>query len=159
MINRAQLQFNLADTLELMSRTEEAIAEYLKIPLMYPNEQIWSVKAYLRVAKIYEEGQDWQGARVTYQKIIQLNTQEASYAQERLDWIKNNAWKMKDEWLICVGGDYDNCFFQCLGNFFKGGPMMWPIFLLSVIAITVGMKIFIFEFNRKKYKKIKTRLF
>ena len=94
-INRAQLQFNLADTLELMSRTEEAIAEYLKIPLLYPNEQAWSVKAYLRVAKIYEEGQDWQGARVTYQKIIQLNTQEAAYAQERLDWIKNNAWKMR----------------------------------------------------------------
>jgi tetratricopeptide (TPR) repeat protein len=93
-LNRAQLQFNLADTLELMSRTEEAIAEYLKIPFLYPNEQAWSVKAYLRIAKIYEEGQDWQGARVTYQKIIQLNTQEAAYAQERLDWIKNHAWKM-----------------------------------------------------------------
>jgi len=95
LFNKAQLQFNLADTLELMSRTEEAIAEYLKIPLLYPNEQAWSVKAYLRIAKIYEEGQDWQGARVTYQKIIQLNTQEAAYAQERLDWIKNNAWKMR----------------------------------------------------------------
>ena len=94
-INRAQLQFNLADTLELMSRTDDAIAEYLKIPVLYPNEQAWSVKAYLRVAKIYEEGQDWQGARVTYQKIIQLNTPEATFAQERLDWIKNNAWKMR----------------------------------------------------------------
>ena len=27
-LNRAQLQFNLADTLELMSRTEEAIEQY-----------------------------------------------------------------------------------------------------------------------------------
>ena len=94
-IDRAQIQFNLADTLETMSRTEEAIAEYLKIPNFYPNEQLWVVKAYLRVAKIYEEGKDWEGARVTYQKIIQLNTPEAAYAQERLDWIKNNAGKVR----------------------------------------------------------------
>ena len=93
-IDRAQIQFNLADTLELMSRTEDAIAEYLKIPELYPNELAWGVKAYLRVAKIYEEGEDWEGARVTYKKIIQLNTPEATYAQERLDWIKNNAGKM-----------------------------------------------------------------
>jgi len=87
-IDRAQVQFNLADTLELMSRTDEAIAEYLKIPDLYPNETSWVVKAYLRIAKIYEEGQDWEAASVTYQKIIQLNTPEAIYAQERLDWIK-----------------------------------------------------------------------
>ncbi len=94
-IDRAQIQFNLADTLELMSRTEDAIAEYLKIPDLYPGEQEWVVKAYLRVAKIYEEGEDWEGARVTYQKIIQLKIPEAAYAQERLDWIKNNAGKMR----------------------------------------------------------------
>ena len=94
-IDRAQIQFNLADTLELMSRTEDAIAEYLKIPDLYPNELAWVVKAYLRVAKIYEEGEDWEGARVTYQKIIQLKTPEAAFAQERLDWIKNNAGKMR----------------------------------------------------------------
>ena len=93
--DRAQMQFNLADTLELMSRTEDAIAEYLKIPNLYPSRQAWGVKAYLRVAKIYEEGKDWEGARVTYQKIIQLNTPEGAYAQERLDWIKNNAGKMR----------------------------------------------------------------
>ena len=94
-IDRAQLQFNLADTLESMSRTDDAIAEYLKIPDLYPGELAWVVKAYLRVAKIYEEGKDWEGARVTYKKIIQLNTPEATFAQERLDWIKNNAGKMR----------------------------------------------------------------
>jgi tetratricopeptide (TPR) repeat protein len=94
-IDRAQIQFNLADTMELTSRMEEAIAEYLKIPDLYPNESAWVVKAYLRVAKIYEEGKDWEGARVTYRKIIQLNTPEASFAQERLDWIKSNAVKMR----------------------------------------------------------------
>lgn len=94
--DRGQIQFSLADTLELMSRTEDAITEYLKIPSLYPNEKSWVVKAYLRVAKIYEEGQDWEGARVTYQKIIQLNTPEAAFAQERLDWIKNNAGKVRE---------------------------------------------------------------
>ncbi len=96
-IDRAQIQFNLADALEVMSRTEDAIAEYLKIPDLYPNELAWDVKAYLRVAKIYEEGSDWEGARVTYQKIIQLNTPEATFAQERLDWIKNNAGKIRPQ--------------------------------------------------------------
>jgi tetratricopeptide (TPR) repeat protein len=90
-INKAQLQFNLADTLELMSHTEEAIEQYFKIPHLYPQEIAWVVKAYLRVAKIYEEGKDWEGANVIYQKIIQLNAEESKYAQERLDWIKNSA--------------------------------------------------------------------
>jgi tetratricopeptide (TPR) repeat protein len=95
-IDRAQIQFNLADTLETMSRTEDAITEYLKIPDAYPNELAWVVKAYLRVAKIYEEGKDWGAARVTYQKIIQLNPPEAAFARERLDWIKNNAGKKRE---------------------------------------------------------------
>ncbi|MDE1920734.1 MAG: tetratricopeptide repeat protein [Candidatus Omnitrophica bacterium] len=96
-IDRARIQFNLADTLELMGRTDEAIAEYLKIPQSYPARRSWVVKAYLRIAKIYEGDHDWEGARVTYQKIIQLNPPEAAYAQERLDWIKNNAGKMRDD--------------------------------------------------------------
>ncbi len=94
-VDRARIQFNLADALELMGRTGDAIAEYLKIPDFYPSQRAWVVKAYLRVAKIYEEGKDWEGARVTYQKIIQLNTPESAFAQERLDWIKNNAGKMR----------------------------------------------------------------
>ncbi len=89
-INKAQLQFNIADTLELMSRTDEAIEQYLKIAQTYPQEKMWVIKAYLRVAKIYEEGKDWGGAQVVYQKIIQLDTEESKYAQERLDWIKHN---------------------------------------------------------------------
>ena len=94
-INRAEIQFNLADTLEVMNKTEDAIAEYLKIPVLYTNQLNWCVKAYLRVARIYEEGQDWEGAKVTYQKIIDLNTPEAIFAGERLDWIKSNARKMR----------------------------------------------------------------
>lgn len=89
-IDRAQIQFSLADTLELMSRTDDAIAEYLKIPVLYPNEKSWDVKAYLRVAKVYEQNEDWQAAQVTYEKIVQLDVPEANFAQERLEWIKNN---------------------------------------------------------------------
>ncbi len=95
-VDRAQIQFNLADTLQQMSRTEDAIAEFLKIPDLYPSELVWVVKAYLRVAKIYEDGRDWEGARVTYHKIVQLNSPEAAFARERLDWIKNNARKARD---------------------------------------------------------------
>ncbi len=91
----AQLQFNMADTFEQMSKTDEAIQQYLAIAQDKNNDLAWSVKAYLRIAKIYEEGKDWQGARLTYQKIVSLNTEESKYAQERLDWIKANTGRKK----------------------------------------------------------------
>jgi len=89
-ISNAQLQFSLADTLELMSRMEEAIEQYLAIGQMKEQDNAWMIKAYLRVAKIYEDNHDWQAARLTYQKIVSFNTDESKYAQERLDWIKTN---------------------------------------------------------------------
>ena len=91
LISNAQLLFNLADTFELMSKTEDAIEQYLAIGQMKDSDSAWMVKALLRVAKIYEDNQDWQAARLTYQRIVLLNTDESKYAQERLDWIKANA--------------------------------------------------------------------
>jgi tetratricopeptide (TPR) repeat protein len=87
-VTNAELLFNIADTYEVMGHFEEAIDFYLKLPGQYQEQASWVVKAYLRVAKIFEDRQDWEGAKVTYQKIIQLKTEESKYAQERLDWLK-----------------------------------------------------------------------
>ena len=86
-ISNAEFMFNMADTYELMGQVKKAVDNYLKIPLESPHESGWVVKAYLRVAKVFEDRQDWAGASVTYQKIIQLKTEESKYAQERLDSI------------------------------------------------------------------------
>lgn len=44
------------------------------------------------------------------------------------------------------------------GIFLRGGPMMWPIFLLSVLAVTVGIEKFLFlngvEKNIRKFKPV-----
>ncbi|MBI3314773.1 MAG: tetratricopeptide repeat protein, partial [Candidatus Omnitrophica bacterium] len=86
-VTNAEFLFNMADTCELMGEDDKAVDYYLKIPLDSPRESEWGTKAYLRVARVFEDRQDWAGAKVTYQKIIQLKTDESAYAQERLDWI------------------------------------------------------------------------
>jgi tetratricopeptide (TPR) repeat protein len=91
LITNAELLFDIGDAYEIMGHLDEAIGEYLKIPAQYTDQIAWITKAYLRVARIFEDRQDWEGARVTYQKIIQLNTEESKFAQERLDWINSNA--------------------------------------------------------------------
>ena len=87
-VSNAELLFDIADTYETMGNMESAVEYYLKIPVQYADQTGWLVKAYLRVAKIFEDRKDWEGAKVSYQKIIQLNTDESKYAQERLDLIK-----------------------------------------------------------------------
>ncbi|MBI3602486.1 MAG: tetratricopeptide repeat protein [Candidatus Omnitrophica bacterium] len=89
-VSNVELLFDIADTYEVMGRLDEAVGDYLKIPGQYSNQLSWVAKAYLRVAKIFEDRQDWAGAAVTYQKIIQLNTEESKFAQERLDWVNSN---------------------------------------------------------------------
>jgi biopolymer transport protein ExbB len=49
-------------------------------------------------------------------------------------------------------------FINAWGILLKGGPMMWPIFLLSILAITVGIEKFLFlsalERDIKKFKPV-----
>ncbi len=89
-VTNAELHFNAADAYENLGLWEDAVNRYLAIPSQYPKETAWIVKAYLRIAKIYENRRDWEAARVTYRKIIQLNSEEAKFAQERLECISAN---------------------------------------------------------------------
>ncbi|MEI7999025.1 MAG: tetratricopeptide repeat protein [Candidatus Omnitrophota bacterium] len=94
-ISNAELLFDIADTYEVKGRLDEAVGGYLKIPAQYPDQLSWITKSYLRVARIFEDRKDWDGASVTYQKIIQLNTEESKFAQERLEWIRSNGGSKK----------------------------------------------------------------
>lgn len=88
--SNSQIQFQIADTYEMMNNSDKAVEEYLKIPYLYAKNTSWVVKAYLRVAQIMENKNDWEQAKTIYQKIIDYKVNESKYAQERLQWIKNN---------------------------------------------------------------------
>ena len=89
-IKNSKLQFYIGDTCELLNKSEQAIEEYLKIPYIYPNDIGWVTRAYLRIARIFEDNDKWDSAILTYKKIIELQADEAKFAKERLDWIKIN---------------------------------------------------------------------
>ena len=53
----------------------------------------WIIKAYLRVAKIFENKENWQDARNIYDKIMEYQVDERTFAEERLEWIRYNILK------------------------------------------------------------------
>ncbi|MFZ5801158.1 MAG: tetratricopeptide repeat protein [Candidatus Omnitrophota bacterium] len=85
-----EIQFNLAEVSEANHDYHKAIENYLKITYLYPTEVSWVVKSYLRVARIYEDRENWPEAKRIYEKIARENAAEAKFAEERLEWIRNN---------------------------------------------------------------------
>jgi len=83
----SELQFEIADACEMMNKTQEAIDEYLKIPYLYPQDTTSVIRAYLRVARIFENQEDWANAKIIYEKILGYDVGEKTFAQERLDQI------------------------------------------------------------------------
>lgn len=88
-----ELQFALGDIYELSNKPDKAVEEYLKLSYLYPKETSWIVKAYLRVARIFEDTEKWQEAKKVYEKIVQYKTDELKFAQERMDWINEHIFK------------------------------------------------------------------
>ena len=89
-IEDAELLFLTGDTLEYLNENDLAVETYLKIPYLHPSETSWVIKAYLRIARIYEDKAEWEYAMNTYDKIMKYKTDETKYARERLDWIREN---------------------------------------------------------------------
>lgn len=89
-IPSAGIQFSIADLKEILNKPNEAVDEYLKIPYLYTQETGWAIKAYLRMARIFENQEDWENAKLIYNKIMVYGTDEIKFAQERLDWINHN---------------------------------------------------------------------
>ncbi|MCM8791617.1 MAG: soluble NSF attachment family protein, partial [Candidatus Omnitrophica bacterium] len=80
-------QFRIAECFQEAFRLDEAIQEYLKVSYFYPQNKSLCAKALLRIAQIYEDREDIQSAKSIYQKILQMDVQEAKYAKERLDLL------------------------------------------------------------------------
>ena len=74
--------------MEANSEFESAIQQYLLAADLYiPLPQLF-VRSLLRVAKLYEDKENFKEALKIYKRIIEQNTAEAGFAQERIDWIK-----------------------------------------------------------------------
>lgn len=85
------IQLKIAETLQAQGRPEEAIEAYLKTAYLYSRdaqEQAFAVKSLLRVAQIYEGRENFAEALNLYKKVITIDSEEAKYAQERVEWIK-----------------------------------------------------------------------
>lgn len=94
--NSAPIRFALGQCLEKENLNQEAIGQYFKLIYAYPEEypddsdQNYKVKAYFRIAKIYENQKDLSQAKKAYQKIIDLEVKESKIAKKRLEKLKNN---------------------------------------------------------------------
>ena len=44
----------------------------------------------MRIAKLYENSEDWDKALAAYQKVMDLKVDESKFAEERSIWIANN---------------------------------------------------------------------
>lgn len=86
----AELQFHIGDSYEILNETDKAVESYLKIPYLYPQEKNWVVKAYLRAARIFENKEDWEEAKIIYDKVAAFDTEESKYAAERIDWLNQH---------------------------------------------------------------------
>ncbi|MDP2904674.1 MAG: tetratricopeptide repeat protein [Candidatus Omnitrophota bacterium] len=82
------LQLKIAEVLEASGKADEAIEEYLKVTYLYPQDAALAAKPLLRVAKIYEDRENFKEAANIYKRIVALNTDEAKFANERIEWIK-----------------------------------------------------------------------
>ena len=81
----AYIQFKIAEALQAQGKKDAAIVEYLKVPYLFPEKQEFAVKSYLRVAKLYEDSEQYQEAVSIYKKVESLHVEESKFAREMVD--------------------------------------------------------------------------
>ncbi|MBU1524478.1 MAG: tetratricopeptide repeat protein [Candidatus Omnitrophica bacterium] len=82
-MDSSRIRFSLAQCLEKNNQDKEAIDEYFNVMDKFGDED-WQVKAYFRLARIYEKHGDNNAAREIYKKIINFDVKEAKVAGLRL---------------------------------------------------------------------------
>ncbi len=85
------IQFKIAEVIQAQGAMEEAIEAYLKVAYLYPENNVLAIKALLRVALIYEDKENFKEAQRIYERIAATDAEEAKYAKERIEWIKEHA--------------------------------------------------------------------
>jgi TolA-binding protein len=86
----AETQFLIGECYEEAGDADQAMAEFLKVKYLYPEITRWSGRAGLRTATLFENKGRWKDARKIYEELSGTKLEEAKYARERLEWIKDN---------------------------------------------------------------------
>ncbi|MCX5699039.1 MAG: tetratricopeptide repeat protein [Candidatus Omnitrophica bacterium] len=88
----ADIRFSLAEALEANSEPEAAIQQYLLAADLYTHTSQLFARSLLRVAKLYEDKENFKEALKIYKRIIEKapSAPEAGLVQERIDWIREN---------------------------------------------------------------------
>ncbi|MFH0917618.1 MAG: tetratricopeptide repeat protein [Candidatus Omnitrophota bacterium] len=83
------LRFSLAEVLEANSEPEAAIQQYFLAADLYAQDPALYARSLLRVAKIYEDKENFKEALKIYKRIIEKAplASEAGFAQERIEGI------------------------------------------------------------------------
>ena len=82
-----ELQFKIAESLEASGEIDKAAEEYLKVS----GDDKLKAKAYLKLARIYEDREEFNRALKLYKEVIAIGDESSSvYARERKDWIDIN---------------------------------------------------------------------
>ncbi len=98
-IDTPEIIFSLGLCLEKIGKNKEAIEEYFRVIYAYSggdressNSDVksYAVKAYFRVARIYEQENNIEAAKKIYQKIVDLGVEESKIAKVRLEELNNN---------------------------------------------------------------------
>jgi TolA-binding protein len=85
----ADVHFKMAEVLQAQGKNDQALEEYMKVTYLYAQNLGLGVKAFLRVAKAYEDADNIKEAVKIYRKVVSLNVPESKYAQERIDSIES----------------------------------------------------------------------
>jgi len=82
-VESARLHFSLGFCLDKLKHLDDALEEYFAVVYMFDDVD-YKVKAYFRIARIYERKHNKKEAKKIYREIIALGIEESKVAQERL---------------------------------------------------------------------------
>lgn len=83
-LDSAQIRFYLAFCLEKLGKIKDALEEYFKLIYVFDNKE-YKIKAYFRIARLYEKENSIEEAIKVYRKIMEMDVKESGIAKERLD--------------------------------------------------------------------------
>jgi len=86
-IDDVQIHFSLGHCLEKLGRDKDALQQYFKMVYLF-DDVASKVKAYFRIARIYEKQDKTGEAESIYREIIGFKVEESKVAQEKINELK-----------------------------------------------------------------------
>ncbi len=91
---KPEIKFWIATCLSRLGMKEKALEEYLTISYNYPQQGKWGMTAEYEAARIYEEFEDFQNAKMLYEKIVASDGENGEFGNSAL--MRLNSIKYKN---------------------------------------------------------------